>query len=172
MLAGSVITLVISIVVGCFMVIIPVAILWFFGRMLYRGSQLAQESSDWPSETGTMIQCQMVAQYRSGYSVMVLYEYEVAGQTYRHNVLAYGSHSLKTLMDKQTFVAEHPPGTPITVYYKPSAPQTAALFTGPYPTWIFALLVGLLVVMLPAFLVPVLIAIVALIGMLVGLGVN
>lgn len=172
MLAGSAITLLISVVMGCLMVIIPVAILWFFGRMLYRGSQLAQESSDWPSVAGTMVQCQMVAQHRSGYSVMVLYEYEVAGQLYRHNVLTYGSHPLKTLMDKQTFVAEHPAGTSVTVYYKPDNPQTAALFTGPYPTWVFALMVGLLVVMLPSLLVPIIIAIVALIGMLVGLGVN
>lgn len=172
MLAGSAITFLISIVVGCFTVILPVAILWFLGRALYRSSQLAQESRDWPSVAGTMVQCQMVAQYRSGYSVMVLYEYEVAGQSYRHNVLTYGSHPLKTLMDKQTFVAEHPAGTPVTVYYKPENPQTAALFTGPYPTWIFALLVGLLVVMLPALLMPILIAIVAAIGVLVGLQVN
>lgn len=130
-----------EILVFIFYIFIFSPILFIQGLNTYRiylGYKLAQESDNWPSVMGTIIHSQLVARRKRGYALVTLYEYEVDGKSYQHNVLAYGDHPLKNLLDKQNFMAQHPAGTPITVYYKPDTPQISALFTGPYSSnqWI------------------------------------
>ena len=59
----------------------------------------------------------------------MLYQYEVAGQTYHCNVVGAGDQymSVRTSANIQERLAKYPIGAQVTVYYNPANPTDAAL---------------------------------------------
>lgn len=102
-----------------------------------RDKKKAQASLSWPAAMGKIVAAEVKAgqsmEDEDGYSSTVYYpeiryEYQVGGETYSSNRLAFGS---RQSYGKQQKAAEgllkYPVGDEVTVYYDPANPQEAVL---------------------------------------------
>lgn len=102
-----------------------------------RGRRLAAASQSWPTTTGKVLAAEVQARRsRSGsghttsYYPVIFYEYQVAGQVYRSNVLQLGGEVGGGASRAQQKVMAYPAGSSVQVYYNPDNPQQAALERG------------------------------------------
>jgi hypothetical protein len=67
--------------------------------------------------------------YSVSYSPIITYEYQTMGQSYRGNLIAFGSEGIGYGSRKKAekVIARHPTGTPVTVYYNPADPSQSVL---------------------------------------------
>ena len=105
--------------------------------LIYYGvhaNQRDRPSLQWPSVPGTIVQSQRVyfpTAKHSRYIANVAYIYHVDGRVYATDRIQLWNPDLRgenVLID--TFVAAHPVGSTVNVYYDPKQPGMAALITG------------------------------------------
>lgn len=121
--------------IGC-TIILPLAILGVVGYFLYKRSQQSntarQAAQSWPSTTGTVltstIQVSHTGNSRSEAPV-VLYTYEVSGQSYQGQTIKAGEQYLNVRFsgDAINTMGRYPVGKKVTVYYNPANPAESAL---------------------------------------------
>ena len=94
-------------------------------------------SLQWPKVSGKIVQCEQEEHHGTrsyDYSVKVSYSYSVNGQDYISHRIAPWSVDLEVLNNNQrpsAFVAAHPVGLPVDVYYEPQHLDYAVLLPGP-----------------------------------------
>jgi hypothetical protein len=126
-----------------------------------RGRRLAAASKSWPSTTGKVLSSQVEARrsrsgsgYSTSYYAVVFYEYQVAGQVYRSNVLQLGGEVGGSVSRAQQKVMAYPAGSQVQVYYNPDNPQQAGIEGGSMRSNILigvALLIMLILVVTVSF---------------------
>jgi hypothetical protein len=116
---------------------------------LYR-LRTAIGSSRWPTTTGTVTGSNIRAHAGTegssgGYSIEIIYEYDVDGDTYTSRRYSFGDRPTKsTRSAAETWLEEHyPVGSDTTVYYDPDDPDVTVLETGGAGTQFVIFLVGL-----------------------------
>jgi hypothetical protein len=117
--------------------ILPILIFGAIGYYLYKRNQQSmaqrQDAQNWSSTTGTILMSS-VQSSRSGsggYSThpVIVYQYQVHGQTYQSQNLRVGDKFLRvnTSWSAQETVDKYPIGKQVTVYYDPNNPKDCAL---------------------------------------------
>ncbi len=95
--------------------------------------QKQKASYQWPTTTGTVLQA--TREYMPGrdshYRANIAYDYKVNETRYMSRRLSLWSPDLSSynILNKE-FVASHPAGTTVTVYYDPTQPSNAVLIPG------------------------------------------
>ncbi|MCE9646255.1 MAG: DUF3592 domain-containing protein [Chloroflexi bacterium] len=117
-------------------VMIPIAMLGGIGYLLYRRNQQSgaarQLAQVWPSTAGIVlmssVQSRRTGRSHSTYPVVV-YQYQVKGQTYQNQIIKAGEQFLNVRVtgQAQATVARYPIGANVTVYYNPENPADSAL---------------------------------------------
>jgi hypothetical protein len=112
-------------------------------------------SFQWPTTSGTIVECTRV--FMSGrdahYRADVTYNYKVNGTSYVSHRISLFSRDLSSYDDiNEAFVANHPAGTAVDVYYKPTNPSNAVLIPGPDETFNKFEIGGMTVVIITAIL--------------------
>lgn len=88
-----------------------------------------RKSLEWPTVSGTIMQCE--AQYHRGWKVSVSYRYQVNGQPYVGNCVSlWNPNGAGSPAEVNTFVADHPVRSNVIVYYHPQHPEIAVLEPG------------------------------------------
>ena len=103
----------------------------------------------WPDTNGKVIESVVEARRRqpgeSGYHFgdtevlhepKVVYEYKVAGKTYRHRRIHFGERT--SAYELESYLARYPVGADVTVYYNPADPQDAILERNPFTAGMWA----------------------------------
>jgi hypothetical protein len=147
-------------VIGLFAILGAIPFLW--GAV---SIALQYPSSKWPSTEGKII-----SQYYREFpydlkhrikpaQLEIRYAYTVAGTSYESERFSLWQ-SIYQDADAvvRAFAAQHPKGTPITVYYKPGNPKKAVLQTGPNWRGDFGLMLGGALLAFVAFLMKLLLA--------------
>lgn len=98
-----------------------------------RANYRDRQSLHWPTVSGTVMQCE--ARYRrgkyGGWEVNISYRYQVNDRYYVDNrVSLWNPKGGGPRADVNTFVANNPPRSTVTVYYDPRHPQNAVLEPG------------------------------------------
>ena len=146
-----------------------IALLAILGAIpfLWGGVSIALQypSCKWPSTEGKII-----SQYYREFpydlkhrikpaQLEIRYAYTVAGTSYESERFSLWQSIYQDADDVvQAFAAQHPNGTPITVYYKPGNPKKAVLQTGPNWRGDFGLMLGGALLVFVAFLMKLLLA--------------
>jgi hypothetical protein len=73
---------------------------------------------------------QSSSSYQTYYQPVVTYQYEVNGVEYTGTRVTQGAFQYGSSGDVQKFLADHPIGSPITVYYDPANPADSILEKG------------------------------------------
>lgn len=117
-------------------VVIPILILGGIGYFLYKRNQQSvmarQIAQSWASTTGKVLMSSVQSSHsgnsHSTYPVVV-YQYEVNGQTHQSQTIKAGEQYLKVRVMGQAHatVARYPIGANVTVYYNPANPAESAL---------------------------------------------
>lgn len=139
-------------VIGLTLVVIFSPIVVYYAYMIMRSNAVR----NWPTTEGTVLTAGIDRKYvyKAGYTFapVVVYEYNVNGQTYRsdkmHYMRVYGSR-------KQSSIIDYTPNTKVLVYYNPYNPAQAVLIPGVprrinflvyfFGTWVIAGLVLLVI---------------------------
>ena len=117
---------------GLFAFVLGALLLW----LGWRGQQKMKASMAWPYVLGKVVAAsvrQVVergdAQTRdiTNYVPFVQYEYQVGGQNYQGNRLAFQEKGYNSHKKAFKLVAAYPAGNPVSVYYDPANPQNAVL---------------------------------------------
>lgn len=95
--------------------------------------RLAVDSKTWPRTQGTVLKS-YVAPFgmgaRGDYMATIIYKYTINGQVYKSHRLSVIQTASKQLTSLRGFVAEHPEGTQVTVYFSPNDPSLSVLVPG------------------------------------------
>jgi hypothetical protein len=94
-------------------------------------------SFQWPTASGTIVECSrvLVGGRDAHYRVDCTYNYKVNGTSYVSHRISLFSRDLSSYDSiNEPFVANHPAGTAVDVYYKPTDPSNAVLIPGPDET--------------------------------------
>ena len=117
---------------GLFAFVLGALLFW----QAWRRQQKVKASMSWPYVPGRVIAAsvrQVVergdAQTRdiTNYVPFVQYEYQVGGQNYQGNRLAFQEKGYNSHKKAFKLVAAYPAGNPVSVYYDPANPQNAVL---------------------------------------------
>jgi hypothetical protein len=116
--------------------ILPVVFLVGFGIFLYRRSQQGKAAKEaaqsWPGTMGIVLSSNVQFR-RSGNSTsvypMVVYQYQVNGQTYQNQIIKAGEQffNVRIMGQAQETVNPYPVGAQVMVYYNPANPKESAL---------------------------------------------
>jgi hypothetical protein len=92
-----------------------------------------RQSLQWPAASGTVTHCE--ARFRhgkhSGWEVNISYRFQANGQYYTNNRISLANpNGGGPKPEVNTFVANHPARSTVTVYFDPQHPQTAVLEPG------------------------------------------
>lgn len=98
-------------------------------------------SRGWPTATGRVVSAEVKqklskvgSQLQPEYVPVIVYDYSVAGQVYRGNVVHVGispAYSyLRTERDAQAYIDKYPVGAEVAVAYNPADPASALLEPG------------------------------------------
>lgn len=94
---------------------------------------LAVRSNDWPHTTGVVTRA-YVSPYagnpRGYYQAIVLYRYEVNGNTYTSRRIRAVELFSNKPTELEDFVSAYRPGSDVVVYYDPGSPEYALLLPG------------------------------------------
>ena len=99
----------------------------------------AKENLEWPKTQGKIITSEMDIKrtktgnsnsWRNEYSARILYNYEVNGSPYTSNKTKFINTISKKHQDIKPILSRYKVGTDVSVYYKPSDPETAVLKPG------------------------------------------
>jgi hypothetical protein len=116
----------------------------FFDFMSVRGIVMQTLAGDYPSVPGKVIDCRVEShsdgEGGTSYSTKLRYEYFVNDQRFEGKRLRFGMESHGGRKGSAHYVREHPPGTPVTVYYDPAKPSSAILEPGVAGTDLFMIL--------------------------------
>ena len=114
-----------------------VGILGIIGSVIYRRAQRSRAedkaAESWPTTQGNVLSSSL--QWRSGahgarsQEAVVIYQYQVNGQTYQGRTIRAGEQYLTVRLpgQAQAIVSHYPAGTQVPVYYNPTNPSDAAL---------------------------------------------
>jgi hypothetical protein len=111
-----------------------IAIIFFY--IALRGRRASSVTKTWPTTTGRILRSEVELRrshssdggYSSSYYPVVLYEYQVMGQTYQSSTLSPGlEYGLGFQGRVQARVAKYPVGSMVQVYYNPENPAQAVL---------------------------------------------
>ena len=117
---------------GLFAFVLGALLLW----LGWRRQQKVKASMSWPYVVGKVVAAsvrQVVergdAQTRdvTNYVPLVQYDYQVGGQNYQGNRLAFQEKAYSSQKKAFHLVAAFPAGNPVSVYYDPANPQNAVL---------------------------------------------
>lgn len=124
----------------------------------FKAHQKSKVAQNWPTTTGTVLESEMdddttrnaVGKVEVSLVITVVYEYSVAGQTYKGDKVTFGrpafSYITATNIHEQFAV-----GKQVPVYYNPAVPSESVLApksTAGMPSWIpgvFLIAVGIFV---------------------------
>jgi hypothetical protein len=101
-------------------------------------------TSRWAETTGAVVASRLTPVADGPDRADVVYRYAVDGKQYENNRIAYGR--LTTEAGARAFVAAHPEGTTVMVFYDPDDPASAALERSGLATGSGALMVGLVLI--------------------------
>ena len=96
----------------------------------------AQISKNWPSVTGRIVTSSFRAEHRDSdssdrYIADIQYTYDVTGQTYSGNRVAYGLRKeVKSRRTLEELIQRYTTGSEVSVYYNPDDPSSAVLEQG------------------------------------------
>ncbi len=117
-------------------VILPLLILGGVGYFLYKRNQQSgvarQIAQSWPSTSGRVLMSSVQSEHssrsHSSYPVVV-YQYEVNGQSYQSQTIKAGEQYLNVRVagQAQATVARYPIGASVTVYYNLANPADSVL---------------------------------------------
>lgn len=129
-------SIVVAILGSCCATLLPLAIVGGLGYFFYsryrQGQTKRDESQTWPTARGVVL-FSRVEVHGSGDSTrvvpMVVYQYEVGGQTYQGNVVKAGSQFFTAQRGREPYeiVDRYPAGTQVVVFYNPASPADCAL---------------------------------------------
>jgi hypothetical protein len=87
-------------------------------------------SLSWPKTSGLVLESSIKTDGSQGVRVVcpnVVYEYTVAGKTYRSSQLALEESDINDSNDARQRAEQHPVGQQVDVYYNPKNPKDAVL---------------------------------------------
>lgn len=103
--------------------------LGYFGWFSLENVRLKWASSNWANVSGAIVSSEIAAGRHNARYVTVEYVYKVGGSNYRNDRISFGDGVPSKFGSADDFVKQHPPGTPVTVYYDPRNPARSSLFT-------------------------------------------
>lgn len=131
-------TAIILFLVGGLAFFITAALGVIFIILSVRNKKKAQASTQWPSVAGQVSNLEITrnnSQDADGnldftYTPIVHYSYQVGGQAFTSDKIAFGAVRNYGLENKaREVLAQYPLGSPVTVYYNPQNPAEAVLKT-------------------------------------------
>jgi hypothetical protein len=117
-----------------FVALVGVGTLLFGMLQIVRG----ERSSQWPDTMGKVSSSfvgPVMGTARGEYQAVMLYDYEVAGRRYNSQRIKVVDSFSQQLTALQRFVAQHPRGSAVKVYYDPHDPAFGVLVPGFAGTW-------------------------------------
>ena len=122
----------------------------FLGIKAISAYQNARSSSSWPSIAGAVIRSEVAkSSFRSrrggriSYQPVITYTYTVDGISYKSNRIKFGKTSSSFITSVQKIIDRYPFGSTVTVYYKPSNPNTSVLVPGFFSSFYFGFIVSI-----------------------------
>ncbi|MEC9477195.1 MAG: DUF3592 domain-containing protein [Planctomycetota bacterium] len=125
---------------GCFGVfLILFFIAWYVGLgFIFEEANEAKDAVNWPTTSGEVVETKVTSHTSSGsgnrksrtsYTALVLYRYNVDGQTLENDVVqVMTSHD--THPEAKEVTDQYPVGSEVTVFYKMEEPNTSVLVPG------------------------------------------
>jgi hypothetical protein len=115
----------------------------FFAWMTVRGIVMQARAADFPSTQGTVLDSRVETHHDNedgtSYTAKARYAYVVHGHRYESGKLRFGMTS-GGRKASESFVRQHPPGSPVTVFYDPANPALALLEPGVSGIDLFAII--------------------------------
>ena len=109
---------------------------WRLARVQRQARAAARASLGWPAVSGRIVQSKVVKDQGSGwYLPAVVYDYSVAGQTYRGTQIAFVVTHPGRQKKAQSIVDRYKAGSAVTVYHDPSVPERGVLERGRHGSW-------------------------------------
>lgn len=117
---------------GLFAFVLGALLLW----LGWRGQQKVKASMSWPYVLGKVVAASVRQVVERGdadtrdtthYVPFVQYEYQVGGQNYQGNRLAFQEKGYNSHKKAFNLVAAFPVGGPVSVFFDPANPQNAVL---------------------------------------------
>lgn len=125
------ITLVILITVcsSILSVIIFGGVAYLIYKRSQQGKALREAAQAWRSTTGTVLMSSVQSGHAGTLYPVVVYQYEVNGQSYQSQIIKAGEQYLNIRIagQAQETVNRYPIGAAVTVYYNPDNPSVSAL---------------------------------------------
>lgn len=96
----------------------------------------ANASQNWPQVTGTITSSEFIERQAETsdrvplYDARIRYHYEVDGESYRSDRVAFGTYASSDATAAYDLVNRYPGGAPVTVYVDPADPSSAVLEPG------------------------------------------
>jgi hypothetical protein len=87
----------------------------------------------WPTAPGRVLDCEMRPRSQRGgsrFRIVVAYEYDVAGMTFRGDRIRFGYAGTDSLRAAMERTARYPPGEAVEVRYNPKRPSVSVLEVG------------------------------------------